>query len=121
MRKLNDVLKNKIDGLYYGNRVLLPFAAEILKAVIEDEIIMDFSEKKEGAGYSVRENFTEIYFHDYKDLKEAVSKYETIKLVVVEIGDDLFDFKNHRRLALHLRENHKLTIEETDDNILFIE
>ncbi|MFA3782104.1 hypothetical protein ABRY23_03480 [Melioribacteraceae bacterium 4301-Me] len=121
MRTIDEVLENKIDGLYYGNRVLLPFTAEILKAIIEDEIIMEFNTPKASANYSVKEDYTEIYFHAYKNLKEVVTKYEAIKLVVVEKGKDLFNINNHKKLALHLKENHKLTIEEIDDNILFIE
>ncbi len=121
MRKLNDVIKNKIDGLYYGNRVLLPFICDILKAVIENDIIMDFSTSNKGAEYFKRENFTEVYFHDFENLNEIVGKFETIKLVVVENGDDIFDLANHKKLALHLQKNHKLTIEETNEDILFIE
>lgn len=121
MKTLDELLKNKITGLHYGNRILLPFIADILKAVIEDHIIMDFSTSKSGAQYSKHETFTEIYFFDYKNLAEVISKYETIKLVVVEEGKDIFDFINHRKLALHLNEKHKLTIEEINEDILFIE
>lgn len=121
MRTIDEALANKINGLYYGNRVLLPFIVDVLKAVIEDDIIMDFSSVKTGAYYSKHENFTEIYFYDYKNLDEVVTKFETIKLVVVEKGKDIFDFSNHRKLALHLKENHKLIIEEIKEDLLFIE
>jgi len=121
MKTINEVLKEKKEGLYYGNRVLLPFRADILKAIIEKDIITDFSTTHKGAQYSVADNYTEIYFHDYKDLSDYISKYETIKLVVVEKGNDIFDLNNHRRLILHLKENHNLKIEEADGGILFIE
>lgn len=121
MRTIDEVLTNKINGLYYGNRVLLPFVVDVLKAVVEDDIIMDFSSTKTAAHYSKHEDFTEIYFYDYKNLDEVVTKFESIKLVVVEKGKDIFDFSNHRKLALRLKENHKIIIEELNEDLLFIE
>jgi hypothetical protein len=121
MRTLDEVLKNNINGLHYGNRVLLPFKADILKAVVENDIIMDFSSQRKEACYNKYDNFTEIYFFEYPNLEEVVTEFETIKLVIVEEGKDIFDFENHRKLALHIKENHKLIIEETNEDILFIE
>jgi hypothetical protein len=121
MKTIDETVKNNINGLYYGNRVLLPFKAEILKAVIEKDIITDFSTTHKGAQYNITDSYTEIYFLDYKELSESISKYETIKLVLVEIGNDIFDLKNHKRLILHLQEKHIIKIEEADGEILFIE
>lgn len=121
MKTIDEVLKNNITGLHYGNRVLLPFKAEILKAIIEKDIITDFSTTHKGAQCNKTDNYTEIYFLDYKDLAEEMSKYETIKLIVVENGKDIFDFKNHKRLILHLQEEHTVKIEEANGEILFIE
>jgi len=121
MKSLKEVLNNKDFGLFYGNRILLPFAAEILKAVIERDIIMDFSTSDKGAKYTISNDYTEIYFYDYKNLLDVVSKYEMIKLVVVEKGKNIFDLSNHKKISLHLVENHKLTIEELNDDSLFIE
>lgn len=121
MRTIDDVLKNKVNGLYYGNRVLLPFAAEIVKAVVEDKIIMDFGSESPEAEYTVTDDFTEIYFFEYENLSDFVSEFEIIKLVVIEKGKDIFDFNNHVKLALHLQEKHKILIEELDEDILFIE
>jgi len=121
MRSFDDVIKNKIDGLYYGNRILLPFICDVLKVIIEHDIIMDFSTSAKGAQYVKRESFTEIYFHDYTDLTEIITKFEKIKLVVVEDKRDIFDLSNHKKVSLHLQKNHKLIIEETNEDILFIE
>ena len=121
MRTLDEVLQNKVHGLYYSKRVLLPFAANVLKAIIENDIITDFSRTKSGAQYRIKDSFTEIYFFDYPELSEVVSKYEKIKLVIVEVGKDVFDFNNHRKIGLDIQENHKVEIEEIDDDILFIE
>ena len=121
MKTLDDVLRNNLHGLHYGNRVLLPFQVEILKAVVESDIITDFSSTSNGANYKIYSDYTEIYFHDYKILSEVVSEFEKIKLVVVEKGKDVFDFANHRKIALQIEEKHKLLISEINDDTLFIE
>ncbi len=121
MKTLTEVLEKKMNGLYYGNRVLLPFAADILKMVIKDDIITDFSSKDSGAKYSIRDNFTEIYFCDYPELNREIRDYDVIKLVLVEKGEDVFDFKQHQIISIKPLEKHFLSIEKIDDEILFFE
>ncbi len=121
MNSLDKALQENKKGLYYGTRVLLPFVCDILKAVIDDDIIYDFSLMSEGAYYEKNEDYTEIYFHQHEDIMSDVSKYETIKLVVVVEGDDIFDLEHHRKISLNPLENHQLEIEEVRDDILFIE
>ncbi|NOX17308.1 MAG: hypothetical protein GXO87_03385 [Chlorobi bacterium] len=121
MKKLNEVLENKIQGLYYGNRVLLPFAAEVLKLIYRNDIITDFSWKKKGARYKIYDDYMEIYFCETEDLDREIEDYDVIKMVVVEKGEDLFDFKNHRRIDLRLLGKHKLAIEKVEDEMLFFE
>ncbi len=120
MYLLDEVLKNKIKGLYFGNRIILPFKAHFLKVVIEDDIITDFSISSRGIYIREKEEFTDVYFHDYKNLKSVVSKYEAIKILLVEKGKNIFDEKNLRKIAVYLGENHEITIEETEANILFV-
>lgn len=121
MKTIDEVLQNKDGGLVYGNRIIIPVVVDILKAQIENHLITDFSTSTHGAEYFKDEYFTEIYFHDYKNLSENISKYESIKMFVVEEGQDIFDFKNHRCLVLHLKEKHKIEIEELGEDMLFIE
>lgn len=121
MRTINDALKSEVNALHYGNRILLPFVCDVLKAGVENDIIMDFSTKHSGAQYVKHDDFTEIYFHDYKSLIEVVSKYEVIKIIVVEKGKDLFDVKNHRKITIDLLEHHKAEIKEITDDQIFIE
>ena len=121
MRTIDEALKANVNGLHYGNRLLLPFPVEILKISVENDIITDFSFNDKGAEYSSDEDFTEIYFHDYDSLFEVVSKYEIIKLIVVEVGKDLFDLKNHRKITVDLFEHHKAEIKEITDDQIFIE
>ena len=121
MKTLNEVLDEKIDGLVYGNRVLLPFKAEILKIVIGSEIITDFSKQLHGAYVRVNDLYTEIYFLDYKVLKRELPKYEAIKMVVVEQGKDIFNFDNHIPLELRVDSKHTLSIAKIGDDLIFFE
>src|SRR3989339_655698 len=105
MKTIDEVIKAKTPGLYYGNRLIIPFHAHFLKVVIVNE----------------EDDFTNLYFLDYKDLKNSLTKYESIKFVVVEKGKDIFNLQNHKKIAVYLEEKHKARIEETDADILFIE
>jgi len=121
MKTFDEIIKEKKGGLYYGNRILLPFEVNILKAIIENDIVTDFSASSDDAEYTIYDDFTELYFYNYKKINDDVTKYETIKMIVVEEGKDIFDTKNHKKIALHVREKHQLEIEELDDELLFIE
>ena len=121
MKSISEVLKEKKSGLYFGNRMLLPFNCHILKLNIENDLITDFSPSHKGVHVSENSDFMEIYFYDYKDIHESVSKYEAIKMIVVEKGKDAFNTKNHITLAFHPEENHQLRIEKLGENQIFIE
>ncbi len=121
MKTVADALKNNLNGLYYGNRVLLPFNAYILKVIIDDDILMDFSPESKHIYINETDQYLEIYFKDYPNLKDVVSKFESIKLIAVDKADDVFDTKNHHKLDLIFEEKHNVKIEKTDEDILFIE
>lgn len=121
MKSLGEVLKNNDKGMYYGNRVLLPFSCYVLKIVIENDIITDFSLRNSGAYINEYPDFTEIYFLDYLDIEENISKFETIKLIVVDKDKDIFNFDNHIKIALHPEGKHILSINELDENSIFID
>ncbi len=121
MAALDELLKSKPKGLYYKNRLILPFRGIFLKIIVDDDIIMDFSPSSKDIYINETDGFTDIYFKEYKHLKDAVSKYEAIKMVLVEKGSDIFNFDNHKKIAIYLEEKHQVTIEETEEDILFIE
>lgn len=121
MKSLSEVIKNKTIGLHYGNRIILPFTGNILKAVVDKEIITDFGPASRGASINETSDFLEIYFLDYPDLSSSITRYESIKLVIVDKGKDVFDFRNHQKIALKLKEKHILEIEEIGEDTLFIE
>ncbi len=121
MKTVDEVIKSKDAALHYGSRLILPFHAHFLKVIIEDDIITDFSSSSKGINIIEDDNFTNLYFSDYKELKKSISKYESIKMIVVDKGKNIFDIKNHKKVAVYLEEKHKARIEETDEDILFIE
>lgn len=121
MAALNEILMSKPEGLYYGNRLILPLQGNFLKIVVNDDIITDFSPSSKDIYISENEGYTDIYFKQFKNLKDAVSKYEAIKLVLVEKGKDIFNFTNHKKIVIYLEEKHRVKIEETEENILFLE
>jgi hypothetical protein len=121
MKSLDEILKNNINGMYYGNRVILPFHFTALKIVIEKDIITDFSIREKGAYVNEHPDYTEIYFMDYPNLEANISKYENIKMVIVEKGKDIFDFSTHRKIAIRPEGNHILSIKAIDENTIFIE
>ncbi|HKI77030.1 MAG TPA: hypothetical protein VKA26_00660 [Ignavibacteriaceae bacterium] len=121
MNTIENALNKNLNGLCYGNRIILPFNCTFLKVIIEDDIITDFSPASKGIYVREKDDFTELYFLEINNVKETVSKYENIKLVAVEKGDNLFDLKNHKKIALYIEEKHNVKIEKTEDDILFIE
>lgn len=121
MKSVKEVLKEELTGLYYGNRVLLPFQCNFLKIVIENDIITDFSKQYKGASVRETSDYTEIYFFDYPDLESVITKYENIKLIVSEKGENIFDMEKHIKIALHPEGNHILKISELDENTIFID
>ncbi|RLC49682.1 MAG: hypothetical protein DRI23_08720 [Candidatus Cloacimonadota bacterium] len=121
MKTIKEVLDKKLTGLYFGNRVLIPFHCHILKLNIENDLITDFSPCCKGVHISENPDFMEIYFHDYKDLASVQTEFELIKMIVVEKGKDVFNKKNHLKIALHTETKHKLRIEKLREDQIFIE
>ena len=121
IKKIDQVISENINGMHYGRRLLLPFVADIFKIVIDKDILTDFNYEESRADYNKEEYFTEINFMDYDNLQKVVSKFEQIKMIVVEEGDDIFDFSKHRKIALQVLDDHKIEIKEVADDIPFFE
>ena len=118
---IEDIISTEKLGLHYGNRLLLPCEVEILKIILNHDIIMDFSSSKYGAEYNIKDGFTEIYFKEVKSVEDELSKFESIKMIVVDKGKSLFDFNNHKKVSLRTEDKHILKITRIDDDVLFIE
>lgn len=116
MTKIKTALEQKKNGIYYNNRIILPFKCEFLKIIFENKIITDFSSNNPDAEIIEHESFTDIYFKKYKDIQSELSKYESIKLIVCEKDENIFDFKNHIKLCLYIEDEHIIKIELPDNN-----
>lgn len=121
MSKIKYAIEQKKNGIYYNNRVILPFKCEFLKIIFEDKIITNFSSTNPDVEIIEHDYFTDIYFKKYKDIQNEFSKYEPIKLIVCEKDDDIFDFKNHIKLLLYLENEHTIKIELPDENQIIID
>jgi len=121
MKKIIEVLDKKMGGLVFGNRILLPFKAELLKIVIDSQIIINFDKRRKGAHVRVTDFYTEIYFLEYKVLINEISKYKSIKMVVVQQGEDVFDFNNHISLEIAFLGKHKISIKKIGEDLMFFE
>jgi hypothetical protein len=121
MYTISETLENNGNGLFYGNRIILPFKANFLKIIIDDDMITDFSPGGGKVFINETEKFTEIYFHQLKDLRDKVSKYEAIKMLLTEKDVDIFNSENHLKISVYLEESQKLKIEKTGKDVLFIE
>ncbi len=122
MKTLEETLKNESHGLCYGNRIMLPFKAVVLKIAVAGKLYTEFLPKiKNGAVVNHKDCMTEIYLLDFDDLYSDLSKYDLIKVVLVEDGKDVFDTNNHKRLDLRIGEKHKVIIEQMSDDVLFQE
>lgn len=119
--KVKKALEQKKNGIYYNNRIILPFKCEFLKIIFEDTIITNFSPSNPDVEIIEHENFTDIYFKKCKDLQTECSKYESIKLVVCEKDEDIFDFNNHLKLLLYLENEHLIKIELPNENQIIID
>ena len=73
MKTIDEVLKSKNNGLYYGNRIILPFKGTLLKVVMEDDIITDFSTSSKLIHIHEGDDYLDIYFKDYEHLKDDSS------------------------------------------------
>lgn len=121
MSKVKFALEQKKNGIYYNNRVILPFKCEFLKIIFENNIITDFSSNNHNVEIIEHDYFTDIYFKNYKDIQNEFSKYEPIKLIVCEKDEDIFDFNNHIKLLLYIEDEHLIKIEIPDENQIIID
>lgn len=121
MKTLTESLATGVSGMFFGNRLMLPFHCELLKVIIEDDIITDFSRSATGVSVHFGDTYMDVYCMEYDNLKDAISEYEAIKVIAVDKGADVFNPANHQKFAIYLQDKHLTRIEKTDQDILFIE
>ncbi len=113
MKTVQEVLEQKLTGMHYGGRILLPFCAHVFKAVIVKKAIMEEGKDLEYMAnftYRINDDFTEVCFGDYDDLYEHLSEDDAINLLIIEKGKDVFDDANHISINLHLKDKNSVDI-----------
>jgi hypothetical protein len=121
MATVKEALEQGKSGMYFDNRLMLPFVCDFIKVIADKYMITDFSPHQEGISIVEHKDFTDVYFNDFKRLRDVISKYEHVKLLVVEKEDDIFDTSKHVKLAIYLEDRHHAKIETTDQDILFVD
>ena len=109
-----DCLKKNKTGLTIGNRLILPFHCEFLtirlglslSMYVAPEVYTDFSPREKDVIVQEKENFTDVYFLDHRELRKELGKHQgNILIHCVEKGADIFDPKNTLRLKLTFRDD----------------
>lgn len=111
----------KLKGLHYGNRLILPFRCHLLKVIVNGAVVTDLSSTKIGLEVIMHDNFMDVYFHGFDALTDKVQEHEAIKMIVVAEDEDIFDFETHKALGIYLQDKHEVVIEKLSEDILFIE
>jgi hypothetical protein len=117
---IKEALAQNRKGYHIGNRLILPFRCQLIKVIAEGHII---TEMVGGNDIKLQQDphNTSIYFRHMGQLRNNFSKYEVIKLIACEWDDDLCDMSKHIKLVCGIGEKHEVTIEQPNDDMLFIE
>ena len=101
-------------GFVIGNRLSLPFRAELISILIGKQhsmvggpdFITDFSPSDRAVTVVEKENRMDIYFYDHPSLQQELGHWRgRLVITCCEEGTDLFDPSTHIRLALTFRDD----------------
>ncbi len=107
-------LEGGLQGFTAGNRLSLPFRADLLAVVIgrqrstvaEPERITDFSPISKKVCVVEHEARTDLYFRKHKSLQEDLGRWRGRLLIeCCEVGGDIFDPATHLRLICSFRDD----------------
>ena len=119
-KKIKEALDLNRSGFYIGQRLILPFRCQIIKIIVEGEIITEMVGGKQIKIQQDPKN-TSFYLRSIGKLANYLGSYKVIKLIVCEWEDDLCDIENHIKLICEIEDGHKVSIHEPDDDMLFLE
>ncbi|NNC95372.1 MAG: hypothetical protein HKN92_07395 [Chitinophagales bacterium] len=107
-------------GFYIGDRLILPFKCHIIKIIAGHNIFTEMV----GSNHikiSQEPHNTSIYFRSGGKLANYLNPEKTVKMVVCDLNKELTEIGNHIKLIIEIEENHKVTIHEPSDDMIFIE
>ena len=102
-----NAINAKKSGYHIGQRLILPFRCQMVKMMVEGEIITEFVGSKH-IKLSQDPKNTSIYFRSSGNLDNFVDSYKVVKLIVSEWDADLTDMANHIKLICRIEENHEV-------------
>jgi len=107
-------LKEQLHGFTVGNRLSLPFRAELISILVgkrqsmlgAPDLITDFSPSEKSVTVVEREDRIDIYFKDHASLQDELGHWQgTLIITCCELADDLFDLSKHVRLSCRFRDD----------------
>ena len=119
-KTINEALNAGSEGFHIGQRIILPFRAQLIKLIIGGDI---FTEMVGGAHIKLQQDpkNTSVYFRTSGKLDNMVDTHKVVKMIVCEWDQDLTDMHNHIKLICEMDENHVVKIHRPSDDMLFIE
>ncbi len=107
-------------GFYIGSRLILPFKCTIIKLIVDNHIFTEFV-GSEDVKVSQEAKNTSIYFRESGRLRHFEGSYESIKLIVAGLDEDLCDRATHLKVICSIKENHEAPLRMAGREDLFIE
>ncbi len=119
-KKIKEAIGLKRNGFFIGHRLILPFRCQLIKIIVDREII---TEMVGGENIKIQQDpkNTSIYIRSIGNLSNYIDSYKVVKLIVCEWEDDLCDVENHIKLICEIEDNHKVSIHKPSDDMLFFE
>jgi len=111
---IREALDQKINGYYIGNRLILPFHAQIIKLIFDGEVYTELVGSKE-IQLNKDPNNTSIYFKKITDLNRYSDSFKNIKLLICEWNENICTAKHYKIIA-DIEEQHVVLLKETDEN-----
>lgn len=111
---IKEAIDQKINGYYIGNRLVLPFTAQIIKLIFDGEVYTELVGSKEIQLNKDPHN-TSIYFKKISDLSRYITSYKNIKMIVCDWEENICTAKKYKLIA-DIEEQHVVLIKETDEN-----
>ena len=117
---IRQALDQNKDGFHIGHRLILPFRCQLIKLIVDGEII---TEMVGGDDIKLQQDpkNTSIYIRSISKLDNYLGSYKVIKVIACEWEADLTDLSNHVKLVCEIKDQHSVCIHEPSDDMLFIE
>lgn len=119
-KTIKEGLNSQLKGFHIGNRLVLPFRCQLIKLIIDSDIVTEFVGGGDVKVHQDPKN-TSIYFRHQGKLKNYIDSYSAIKIIACDWNDDICDMKNHIKLICEVGDHHAVNIHEPNDDMLFIE